>query len=414
MMHQRVHPYLVSGLAAFAALSPLASVRAQSARDGGPDSVDVLLEEQRRKKQAWLEQNLFAPYESWKESVTERTGFSWGTDYSAQYFTASDSPGNYSAAGGMFRLYGSWDLLNRGERNAGGLRFKVEHRHDYNDVTPSGYQLNLGSVGVMGGPFNDDGVRLTNLYWRQEIGDRMVGYLGFMDVTDYVDVYALGSPWTAFTNLTFSTGSSSMALPNDAAPGLYLGGWLSENVYLAGGLAGLNSDPSDPIESLERVFDDAEFFKFLEIGWTSSKERFYFDNIHLTFWHVDEISATSTPNGWGVNFSSSFWVNDCYMPFFRAGYAKDGGSLLEISLNAGIAWQPRKDDLFGIAANWGRPNGDTFGPGLDDQYGLEMFYRFQATNNLRVTPSIQLLANPALNPNDDLIAVFGMRGVLSF
>ncbi len=108
------------------------------------------------------------------------------------------------------------------------------------------------------------------------------------------------------------------------------------------------------------------------------------------------------------------FINDCYMPFLRAGYAKDGGSLLEVSVSAGVACQPKEDDLFGIAANWGRPNESSFGPGLDDQYGLEVFYRAQVTDNLRVTPSIQLLANPALNPTEDLMAVFGMRGVLSF
>ena len=384
------------------------------AREGGPESVDVLIDEQRRKKQSWWDQNFLAPYDTWKDGVAERTGFSWGSDYSAQYFTATDSMGDSSASAGMFRLYGSWDLLNRGEKNAGGLRFKVEHRHSYTSTTPSGYQLNLGSVGVMGGPFNDDGVRLTNLYWRQQFGDQLVGYLGFLDVTDVVDVYGLGSPWTAFSNLSFSTGSSSMALPNDAAPGAYLAGWLNENFYLSGGLVSLNSDPKDPGKSLERAFNDTEFFKFVEFGWTSSKDRFYFDNVHLTLWSVDEITDTATPDGWGVNVSSSFWVDDCYMPFFRAGYADDGGSLLETSLNAGVAWNPRKDDLFGIAANWGRPNADTFGPGIDDQYGLEIFYRAQVTENLRITPSLQLLADPALDQDEDFVAVFGMRGVLSF
>ena len=242
----------------------------------------------------------------------------------------------------------------------------------------------------------------------------MIGYIGMLDVTDFVDVYALGSPWTSFSNLAFSTGAASMALPNDSSPGFMLGGWLTDKVYLTGGMSGLNSDPTQPWEGVERVFDESEFYKFLEIGWTSSKDRFYFDNIHLTFWHVDEIDDTATPDGWGVNFSSSFWVNDCYMPFLRAGYADDGGSLLELSFSTGIAWQPKKDDLFGIAANWGRPNASSFGPGLDDQYGLEVFYRAQLTKNLRLTPSIQLLANPALNPGEDLIAVFGMRGVLSF
>ena len=399
---------LQCGLGAFAV--SLAS----AARDGGPDSVDVLLEEDRRDKVSWFEQNLLESYDKWKEDVTERTGFSWGADYSAQYFTANDSPAENSAAGGMFRLYGSWDVLNRGQENAGGLRFKVEHRHRYTDIAPNNYQLNLGSVGFMGAPFNDNDLRLTNLYWRQQFGSNVVGYLGLLDVTDFVDVYALGSPWTAFTNLSFSTGAASMALPNDASPGFMLGGWLSENVYLTGGMTGLNSDPTDPWEGVERVFDHSEFFHFVELGWTTSKDRFYFDNVHLTFWHVDEIDATATPDGWGLNFSVSRWIDERYMPFLRAGIAEDGGSLLETSVSAGIAVQAKEDDLFGLAVNWGEPNEDTFGPGLDDQYGLEMFYRAQVTENLRITPSVQLLANPALNPNDDLSAVFRMRGVLSF
>jgi len=205
-----------------------------------------------------------------------------------------------------------------------------------------------------------------------------------------------------------------MALPNDASPGFMLGGWLADEWYATAGMSGLNSDPGDPWEAVERLFDEAEYFSYAEIGWTRSKDRFYLDNVHLTLWHVDPISVTNTPEGWGANFSASFWVNDCYMPFVRGGYADDGGSLLELSLSAGVAWKPRTDDLFGIAANWGRPNATTFGPGLDDQFGLEVFYRAQVTDNLRITPSVQLLANPALYPAEDLIAVFGLRGVLSF
>lgn len=392
---------------------PLAAEQ-RGPRDGGPDSVDVLLEEAAKPRVSWLEKNLLQPYQDWKSGVGDDIGLSWGTDYSVQYFTASDSPADYSASGGMFRFFGSWDLVNRGQRNAGGLRFKVEHRHGFTSTTPSGYQLNLGSVGVTGGPFNDNGLRLTNLFWRQEIGDRLVGYFGFLDVTDVVDVYALGSPWTGFSNLSFSTGSSSMGLPNDAAPGFMLGGFLSDSFYALGGMVGLNSDPRDPWEGVERVFDEGEFFKFIEFGWTRSKDRFYLDNVHVTLWHNDSITDTATAEGWGVNFSASFWVDDCWMPFLRGGYADDGGSLLELSLSTGVAWKPREDDLLGIAAHWGRPNEGTFGPGLHDQYGLEVFYRAQITDNLRLTPSIQLLAEPALYPTQDLIVVFGARGVLTF
>ena len=65
--------------------------------------------------------------------------------------------------------------------------------------------------------------------------------------------------------------------------------------------------------------------------------------------------------------------------------------------------------LFGMGLNWGRPNEDTFGAKLDDQYTAEVFYRGQILSGLQITPSIQLIADPALNPDEDFISVVGVR-----
>ena len=63
----------------------------------------------------------------------------------------------------------------------------------------------------------------------------------------------------------------------------------------------------------------------------------------------------------------------------------------------------------GVAVNWGRPNKDTFGPGLDDQWTFEVFYRWQVLRELAVTPSLQLLIDPALNPDESTIWMLGLR-----
>ena len=55
--------------------------------------------------------------------------------------------------------------------------------------------------------------------------------------------------------------------------------------------------------------------------------------------------------------------------------------------------------------NWGKPSES----GLDDQFIAELFYRLQVAQNLGITPDVQLLINPALNPDEDLIWVFGLR-----
>ena len=98
------------------------------------------------------------------------------------------------------------------------------------------------------------------------------------------------------------------------------------------------------------------------------------------------------------------------MPFVRAGYADDGGSLLQKTASAGLAFHFRDDtSLLGLGFNWGQPNEDTFGPGLDDQSTVELFARLQVMRNLQLTPDIQYIRNPALNPEANDSWVFGLR-----
>ena len=360
--------------------------------------------------------DFFAQWKDKKAELKKNSGFSINSDYSAFYLGANNDFGPSDAGSGIFRVYGNWELVDRGGANSGGLTYKVEHRHAYTDATPADYSLAAGNVGFLGAPFNDNGLRLTNLYWKQKFNEGngllMAGYL---DATDYVDIYGLANPWTGFTNLAFSTGASAMALPNDAGFGLVAAYWLSDNVYGIASLSDLNGDPTDPFKSIDYFFSKNEYFKSIELGWTTSKDRAYFDNIHLTYWHADEIEATNNPKGWGMNFSATKWVNDIWMPFLRGGYTKDAGSLLEKSVSAGVGiQQPGSTDLFGAAVNWGRPNASSFGSGLDDQYTFEIFYRYQLTENIALTPDIQYLINPALNPEDSSILLGGLRARIVF
>ena len=44
----------------------------------------------------------------------------------------------------------------------------------------------------------------------------------------------------------------------------------TDNVYVIGGITNAFSDPTDPFDdSFDRLFNDNELFKSLEIGWTS-------------------------------------------------------------------------------------------------------------------------------------------------
>jgi porin len=355
------------------------------------------------------ESRLLAPIHEWKNGVEKKTGFNWSLDYSALFLRVNGSPGEDQASGGMVRFFGYWNLVNRGGPNKGSLIWKVENRHKYSDIPPSALGFDSGYVGIFEPPFSDQGTRLTNLYWKQYFGESTWAFVGgFLDVTDFVDVYLLASPWTGYNNFVFSTGSAAMDLPNDGTLGIGAGGMVTDKIYIQAGISDADSDPTAPLEGFENVFQESNFFKWLEIGYTPKHDKLYFDNIHLTFWHIDE-RVNGTPDGWGLNASWQQWINDKWLPFIRGGYTEDSGSLLERSVTVGIGYQPvPMRGVIGIGFNWGRPSETSFG-NLDDQYTTELFWRYQLTKELAVTPSIQYIKDPALNPEEDSLWAFGLR-----
>jgi porin len=373
---------------------------------GGPNAV----ENQLRDDAAVDRPTLFERYFDWKTELTETHGFSFSVDYSAVYFGANQSPGEDRASGGMIRFFGTWNLVGRGTKNTGAFIWKVEHRQSYTDVAPGSFGFELGYVGLIEPPFSDQGFRLTNLFWRQRFnGGRITLLGGFVDPTDYLDVYALASPWTGFLNFAFSTGTTTIALPNEGF-GLAAGAMLTDSIFLIGGLADLNSDPTDPWQTMDSFFSDHEYFKHIEIGWTPSQDRIYLDNVHLTLWHADEREAAAQRSGWGANISWTHYFKEKWLPFVRAGYADEGGSLMQKSVSVGFGYQPNPGtNLLGIGLNWGQPNEDTWTPGLDNQVTAEIFYRWQVSKALAVTPDLEYIRSPALSLDESSLWVFGVR-----
>ncbi|AQA20136.1 hypothetical protein BST95_04510 [Halioglobus japonicus] len=385
---------------------------------GGPDSVEQVIEADRTPRGGFFDTQLLGPFEDWQARVEADYGFSFGADYSAVTVHASDvlDGADDSASGGMVRLYGRWNLTGDGKSSSGGLVYKLEHRHSYGDNAPSGFLLgNVGYVGLTEPPFSDQGTRWTNLYWRQSLNNgRTTVVGGFLDVTDFVDVYGMASPWLHFMNLAFSTGSGAIDLPNDASLGVAAGHLFDNNVFIIGSVVDRNGDPTEIGDGFDTFFDDNEYFSSIEIGHTSAHSNIALDNLHLTLWHVDAREEAGAPGGWGANVSWSRYYNDRLMPFVRAGYTDDSGSLLEKTVSVGLGYRPgaiaaAPGDLIGVGLNWGEVNENAFGPGLDDQYTLEMFYRWQLSQQLALTVDYQYLQDPALNPDEDSSHIWGLR-----
>lgn len=377
----------------------------------GPDQVDRQLEEDSETKVSFFELGFMNPYFDFKKNLKENKGLNFGLDYTGAYFSANESLGLKDAGSGMVRLYGTWDLVDRGGENSGGLVTKIEHRHKYWEIPVVALASELGYIGAIEPTFNSEGFRLTNFYWRQRLLDGdLLFFVGLLDAADYLDVYMLASPWQHFTNLMFTTGSSTMYIPNDAALGIGVAAYLTKHLYVLGSLVDVNSNPTTPFKSFDTFFSKNDYFKSIEVGWVSSKERQFFDNIHLTYWNTDASEETASPKGWGLAFSSSWYFNNKWLPFVRAGYSEGANTLIQKSITAGFGYQPiAGGSMIGAAIGLGEPNEVTFEPGLDNQITLELFYRAQISTHIAISPDVQYLINPALNLNTSSIFVWGVR-----
>ncbi len=370
----------------------------------GPDAVGQLLKKRQKKK------SLSQQMKAWKTSLKNEYGLNIGIDYHAVGFHATASNGRKDAASGVVRLFGEWELAGRGTQNNGSLVFKVEHRHAFTDVSPVDFGSEIGYGGLLQSTFSDQKARVTNLYWKQHLFDsRMLIFAGFMDVTDYTDVYLMASPWDGFGNLAFATGSATIGSLPDGSLGMMVSGWLTDTMYAVASIADANADPTDLFEGFNTLFDDGETYKSLEFGWTTSKERLFYDNFHVTFWQVDKRKKADVPSGKGVSFSWVDTINDHMMLFLRGGRSKGGGSILKTSLSAGFGYlQKESGSVIGLGLNWGQPNKEVYGDDAGDQGTMEAFYRIN-TKYFQITPSLQLIVNPASNTDKNVIAVFGLR-----
>lgn len=233
----------------------------------GPDQTENLMTLDRRTQPLYESQFLKGIAEN-RDALAADSGFAWSLDYTAVWQGVSESLGDDSAGSGMVRFFGSWDLVNRDETDKGSLIWKVEHRHAYTDTPVSGLGFESGYVGLFEPPFSDQGGRLTNLYWKQTTNEgRGTFVAGFLDITDFYDVYLLASPWTGFNNFVFSTSSATADLPAEAALGAAYGHMLGEEFYFQAGIVDAESDPTDPFGS---VWENQNFYSYVEFGWTPS------------------------------------------------------------------------------------------------------------------------------------------------
>ncbi|WP_425044710.1 carbohydrate porin [Primorskyibacter sp. S87] len=148
----------------------------------------------------------------------------------------------------------------------------------------------------------------------------------------------------------------------------------------------------------------AEFYKYVQIGWTPARNQRYLTNIHLAAYHIDAREEKGLPSSSGIVLSGNYSFENDLMVFGRLGWSDGIDPIAKRGATAGLIWRPGfYDDLIGVAATWAEP----VAAELKNQTTFVAFYRLVVADNLALTADVQYLKNQGFNAEDSL--VFGIR-----
>ena len=405
----------VEGIPAFAEDAPVTpeEVSSRSGYEnvrsvGGPNSVNSALRRHDSAKDSFFRlrglESRVGPYYRFKRRMLDRHGLAFGMDFNVLYQGASASLRSRESSGGVFRFYGHWTACGSGTATKSEILFRVENRHKFNTrVSPEHFGEEVGSLLKTANSFADWGWGVTNLQWQQSFKDGRYGIaVGQVDLRDWVDTFDLSNWRTALL-------SAAVTYPTNPLPSAGIGGGVSaffrecNTPYVLAGVGDANPHVNEL--GLDSFFNTQEYYSYVQVGWIPSVERKEDDNLHLTYWHQDAREEKGTPEGWGLSFSAAWKFQKRWAPFLRGGWAEGGVIPTRAALVGGLGIHRRSHDLFGVALGWATP----YASGLRDQVTLETFYRLQLSQNIGITPDLELLYQPSNNPAETWIAVLSLR-----
>jgi porin len=396
--------------------------RTPQAVDKNPLNPDIVLEDIVPQPGSLFPYGVPHSWFDFKDYVYDKIGLKFGFSYQMLAQSASDTLPDSTfdtAVGDWWGFLTKWTLLNRGSENEGTLVFSMFERGAVgNNAVPSNFGIaDVGSL-TTNVEYTTWDFAIENLYWEQNIasekrkahfriGNQVVTAL--LNPTRFKDsrVSFTTGPWAFHPTVPFPTfgfGAGFKWWPDKKS-----------GFYVAGSLNDMNGDPN--LQGFDwSTVNRGEFFYGAEVGFNLTRAKNDYDHWHLLVFYADERSTRSPdtlPNKAGGGFRLvgekqwDRWVGQAGYTYNTAQGGGVAGTLSEHTLTTGVAYL-NPADIRGEAAIsllYMNPIEEIFAQPVRDQYGLETYWRMSFSNNIWITPGIHLVFNPALNQEDDFIAI---------
>ncbi|TWT84550.1 Porin AaxA precursor [Planctomycetes bacterium CA13] len=309
-----------------------------------------------------------------------------------------------------FNLYSEWELLHR-PGNEGTLYTFFLHESDSLGHSAGQFANSVGTTILANDDVGDATNALGHLAWTQNFLDGnvqiSVGQLALKIMLDQND-YA-GWDRTSFMAQPLA-GNPVRNFPI-AGLGIDTTVHLTNDFQVSFLLADADGYPFYPdFKSFGRRFVYVPGFVYTPTihGWGKGRYEVNFSHIERT-----ERFGGSGPSSsvWLFSFQQEF--SPKLATFFRFGTGDGRRTPVQQALSTGIVFTQAlgyNNDRLGIGFMWQDPTDST----RRDDYGMEMFWKLQMTENIEVTPDVQLYFDPSNSPSRNTEAAFGLRVGFSF
>ncbi|HEX6829207.1 MAG TPA: carbohydrate porin [Burkholderiales bacterium] len=356
--------------------------------------------------------DLYGDYSRLKARSEKEIGLSWSVDLS--YLQQWGRPGGGSPDAQMLATPGvDWVLFHSRSLGEGSLQFAYTAARYPTSRDAGDVQAALG----LATPINDfpsrQNVFAQLSYTHAFPGNSLLVSFGQYPFSNFDGNQYLNNQQQNFNNFLFAQ-NGSQTYPN-AGLGAYVQANLTSAVQFA---AGFQSAANITAANLSvKGFGDGGFAWFGYAQWTPGFRGMGTSQYSLTYYQVPSVPQQARSTGWSLNAVQN--LDSTWAVFARANRAYDfvapirGSYVLGGAMNNPLGRSPT--DQIGLAfghADAAPP--PTLPPGARDEKIVEAYWNWTLAKALLLTPDVQYIRDPALDPTRTSAWVWSLRATLMF
>ena len=262
---------------------------------------------------------------------------------------------------------------------------------------------NIGSLLDVNGSLEDDDIYLRELYWAYGTVGRFRLSLGFVDSSYRYDFNRMANDDAG--NFLSSALINSPSIPFPESSLAVDANWqLTPTINVHAGVYQADCDEFDCFD----VLGDGNYFMPAEVVVRKPAGRFGEGNYRFLAYYKD----AKDKSGGGASISIDQQIGN-WIPFMRLSVSDSDVALIKRFISLGVGYRApfaRAWDRIGIGVARGTPSDSS----KRTESLVELFWLFQLNPYVAITPDVQIVFDPADNPDKDRVTVLGVRLQLDF